>query len=45
MTDDLTETTDMSNDDTPNDEAVSSHVDLLPAGEAVRSLRPENQGE
>ncbi len=34
MTDDLTETTDMSNDDTPNDEAVSSHVDLLPAGEA-----------
>jgi len=32
MTDDLTETTDMSNDDTPTDEATSP-VDLLPMGD------------
>jgi transcriptional antiterminator NusG len=33
MTDDLTETTDMSNDDTTTDEATANPVDLLPMGD------------
>ncbi len=33
MTDDLTETTDMSDNDTPTDEAATSPVDLLPVGD------------
>ncbi len=33
MTDDLTETTDMSDNDTPTDEATPSPVDLLPVGD------------
>jgi transcriptional antiterminator NusG len=33
MTDDLTETTDMSNDDTTTDDAAPSAIDLLPVGD------------
>jgi len=33
MTDDLTETTDMSNDDTPTDDSALSPIDLLPVGD------------